>query len=218
MDEVRSYRSSLDTRVVATGDDEQITLRLTGDVRVNGTARHTNATAEVDVLSDRWGNVEPALAFIDGRTAYNECGRIGWERQNLSQSEAWLTYTPIGQQLETLNRTNVYWRGTGTVDGQNASVVVGYPTKAELEAVPSVGGTGVTESLESATIENMTLTVWIDAETDRPITATRDVNVEEGGTTARANGTFEFGGFDEPTPITLPEIGDEVVWKSGCPG
>lgn len=216
--DLTSYRTSLEARVVASAEDEQITLHLSGDVLVNASLRRMNATAEVDTQSAQVRDAESQMAFIDEFTAYNECGRMGWERQNLSRSEAWLTYTPIGQQLATLNRTNVYWRGSETVDGQNASVIVGYPTEEDLQAVPNVRGTGVTESIDSAAIENVTVTVWIDAETDRPIKATRDVKVRKDGNTATANGTFQFDGFDEPTPVTLPEIDEDVVWKSGCPG
>ena len=216
MDDVRTYRTSIDGRVEASTDDEQVTFGLDGEVRVNATARRMNATASLVGLPTSGFSEGQSTTYVDNYTAHIECSRIGWERQNLSQSEPWLTYTPIGQHLELLNRTNVYWRGTETVDGRNASVVVGYPTKADLEAV-DVRSVGMTEQMASSNLENVTVTIWLDAATDRPIQVRRDIRGTQDGVSAHANGTFLFQDFDEPTHLTEPEFGD-VIWEGGCPG
>jgi len=216
MADVGSYRTTVDGEVVATAEDERVSFRIRGEVLVNVTSQRLNATARVEGLPGANPGGDPSETYLDGYTAYMECARVGWERRNLSRSEPWLDYTPLGQHLALLNRTEVYWRGTDTVDGRNASVVVAYPTKEDLEAV-DLRSVGMAERLESATVENLTVTVWLDVGTDRPIRIRRDVVGSQDGATARANGTYRFTDFDAPTHLGAPEI-DGTTWATGCPG
>lgn len=218
MQEVTSYRTEVDGRVEATGDGEQVTVSVTGDVVVDVAARKMNATGEIEDANHATGpGFDPTQStYVDGYTASIECSRVGWARQNLSTDHPWTTYTPAGQQLALLNRTNVYWRGTETVDGTETAVVVAYPTEEELESVPGIEGRGAAD-FEDANLENATVTVWLDTETDRPVMARREIRVARGGSTATAVSTFRFTGYDEPTTVTKPEFGGSR-WETGCPG
>ena len=214
--DLTSYRAVIDGRVVASAEDEQVSFGIAGEVWVNATTQRLNATGQLVGGPQSGYGDGTSTTYIDGYTASIECSRIGWERQNLSQAEPWLTYGPIGQHLALMNRTEVYWRGTETVDGRNASVIVAYPTAEDIEAV-DVRSVGMTDAIESANVENITVKLWLDTATDLPIQVSRDVRASQEGASTRANGTYRFVGFDEPTPLAEPDI-DGTFWKSGCPG
>lgn len=216
MAEVTSYRTTVDGRVEATGNDEEMTLSLTGTVAVNATTQQMNATARVRGERDIARRSGTQQTYVDGYTAYAECARIGWERQNLSEARPWLTYTPVGQQLGVLEETNVYWNGTESVDGTEAAVIVAYPTQEELQAVPNVRS-GTATDVADANLDNATLRVWIDTDTGRPLKARRHIRVSGSGTTATATVTLRFTDYDEPTTVTPPELDEETFWKTSCP-
>lgn len=218
MQDVTSYRTEVDGHVEATGDGEQVTVDMTGDVVVDVSARQMNATGEVEDASHGGGPAFDSTqsTYVDGYTASVECPRVGWARQNLSADNPWTTYTPAGQQLALLNRTNVYWRGTETVDGVETAVVVAYPTEEELESVPGIEGRGAAD-FEDANLENATVTVWLDTRTDRPVKAQREIRASRGGSTATAVSTFRFTDYDEPATVTEPEFGGSR-WDTSCPG
>ena len=104
-----SDERALDGRAEATGDDDSPSVDLSGSGAANVTRRRLNATTRARGTA--------RSSYVDGHTAYTECARIGWARENLTRSAPWVDYTPLGQQLEVLDRSNVYWRGTRTVDG-----------------------------------------------------------------------------------------------------
>ncbi len=97
MAEATSYRTTVDGRVEATGNDEEMTLSVTGTVAVNATTQQMNATARLRGERDVAGRSGTQQTYVDGYTAYAECARIGWERQNLSESRPWFTYTPVAR-------------------------------------------------------------------------------------------------------------------------
>lgn len=215
--DVTSYRTTVDGRVEASRNDEQLRLSVTGTVAVNASTQQMNGTARIDGGPEMPGRSERQTTYVTGHTVYAECARLGWERRNLSQSRSWLTYTPVGQQLAALNRTNVYWNGTEPVGGTEAAVVVAYPTESELRAVPGVRSGG-RPAVGDASIENATLTVWFDTDTGRPLKARRHIRTSQGDTTATATTTFRFTDYNEPTTVTRPDLDNETFWESECPG
>ncbi|WP_256289263.1 hypothetical protein [Halobellus inordinatus] len=217
--DVTSYRTTVDGTLSASESDDSVTLEVTGNVAVDVAGRRMNATTGIEDVDGtiRTRQTAPKRAYISGYTAYTECARMGWERQNLSESRSWLTYTPVGQQLAVLNETNVYWRGTEVIDGTETVVVVGYPSKQALRAVPDVRGASATE-VQDANIENATVTLWLDSETHRPVQAQREIEVADSGATATATVTFDFAGYDEPTSVRRPEFDEDEIWQLGCPG
>jgi len=217
MAEVTSYRTAVDGNVDATSDDEEISLAVTGTVATNASTQRMNATATVRQSSGPGTRDGTQMTYIEGFTAYTECARIGWERENLSTSRPWLTYTPAGQQLALLNRTDVYWRGTERIDGRQTAVIAAQPTTQELQSGPSVRSSDPTE-VGDANIENATVTVWLDTETDLPVKARREIQIAQGGNTATASITFRFTDYGEPTTVTRPLFDEDNLWQLGCPG
>lgn len=208
--DVTSYRFSVDGRVEATSDGERLSRDVTGSGAVNVGERRMNATVRT-----RDG---ARSTYIHGYTVDTECSRIGWTRRNLTRSTRWLNYTALGQQLALLDRTNVYWEGTGSVDGTETAVVSASPTERDFRAVADAQGTGDGDP-GSANIENATVTVWISRETGRVLQAHREVRVGSGGSTATASVTFRFHDYGDPVTVTRPSFGQESArWKTGCPG
>lgn len=218
LEDVTSYRVAVDGRLRADADDERLRIRISGTAPVNVTSRRMNATL---TLEEHGGTVPLSSGgtrstHVDGYTAYSECARMGWGRQNLSRDVPWRTYAPIGQQLALLDRTPVYWRGTETTNGTEAAVVVAHPTVGELRSVPSVRGTDATD-FEAANVQNVTVRVWIDRETHLPIRAERRIRVRANGDTATAAVTYRFREFGERVTVRRPAIESGVQWEFGCP-
>lgn len=209
MDDVTSYRFSLEGHMEATTNDDSLSFDVTGGGDVNVSRHRLNATVRAREAS--------RSTYVTGYTAYTECSRMGWERENLTRSTRWFNYTPAGEQLALLDRTNVYWRGTETVNGTKASVVTAHPTKRELESVADAKGTGET-GIGNVNLRNVTVTVWISTETSRLMKAQREIRLSRGGATATATMTFRFTDYDEPITVVRPPFDEDAVWHTGCPG
>jgi len=214
--DVTAYRTRIDGQVVAQDGDDRLSASFDGNIRVNASQRRLNATVRASDGGQGAGlSSGTRRAYVDNYTAYSEC-RVGWERRNLSEGRPWIDYTPAGQQLLLLNNTDVYWRGTETVDGTEAALVVAYPTEEELQVTSEVTGTEQTD-FEDASLENATVRLWVDTSTDRPVRAQREIELSDGGATATATVTFRFRGYDEPTTAdTLRVTDDTVVRELGC--
>lgn len=207
--DVTAYRTTIDGHFEVTTGDDRRSYDLSGEVAVNASTRRMNATARL--------RGETRTRFIAGDVAYSECSRMGWERRNLTTVGSWLAYTPVGQQLAVLNRSDVYWRGTESVDGHETAVIVAHPTKQELLAGPDVSDTRATE-LAGANLKNATVTAWLSTEHWRPVQVRREITVAQGGDTARATVTFRFTGYGEPTSVSRLAFDEDSIWTIGCPG
>jgi hypothetical protein len=213
---VTAYRASIDGRVQASNDGEEVTADVTGTYAVNVSTREMNATGQ---LEEPGRSGVPCFhgsrsTYVENYGASTECARIGWTRQNLSESHPWTTYTPAEQQLALSNRTHVSWQGTETVDGIETAVIVAYPTAEKLLSVPGIEEREMMDFDES-NIKNATVTVWLDTRMDRPVKARREITAAKGGATATAVATFRFTDYDEPTTVTAP-VFDGPRWEMGC--
>jgi len=210
--DVESYRFTFDGGAEASKDHEQVQLDVGGEGVVDVAGQRLNVTTRADDDTRR--------VYMTDEAAYRECATpwSGWGRENLSGSTEWLNYTPAGEQLALLDRTDVYWRGTETVDGTEAAVVVAYPTKDELRSVAEAQGTDVTD-LANVNLQNATVTVWIAEETGLLLKARRDLEMKRRGATATVTVTFRFSGYDAPVNVTRPPFDEDDVWETeGCPG
>lgn len=213
---VTSYRFTIDGQVRIRDNSQTEAVEVTGDGIVDVDRQRANVT--VGTRGDtRVGLRDTRMAYLDGYTLDIECSRLGWARYNLTESTRWLDYTSLGRQLALLDRTNVYWNGTETVDGVETAVVTAHPTEQQLQTNQNLPAGNVgTEG--GATFQNATVRVWIDTETDRILKAQREIHVRGDGTTAVATITFHFSEYNEPTNVTRPsfeESGSE--WKGDCP-
>jgi len=216
--DVESYRFALDGHVTATDGDERGALDVTGEGVANVSRQRLNATISADDGSAPAPMHDATRsAYVTGYTAYTEC-RVGWGRENLTRSTPWVDHTPLGRELALLNRTDVYWRGTETVNGTEAAVVVAYPTKGELQSLADAQGT---TDFEDANVKNVTETVWFDTGSWRPLKVRREVRVGGGvfsSSTATATVTLRFANYDRPTTVTRPSFDPNETWHAGCPG
>lgn len=208
-DDVTSYRFAIDGRVEATSDGDTRVVDLSGDGVANVTRQRLNATTRTRGAT--------RSSYVDGYTAYTECARIGWARENLTRSTPWGDYTPLGQQLALLNRSTVYWRGTRTVDGTEAAVVAAWPTRQELRSVADARGTGGPD-LDGGSVENVTVTASIGTETGRLLRTRTEIRVARRGATATATLTLRFTDYDEPVEVERPSFDEDALWETGCPG
>jgi hypothetical protein len=214
---VTSYRFSIDGRVRMRDDSRTRSVEIGGAGVVNVDRQRANST--VDFGGDtRVGQQGTRRAYLQGYTLDTECSRMGWARYNLTESNRWLNYTSLGRQLAVLDRTNVYWNGTETVDGVETAVVTARPTEQQLQQSrsPLPGNVG-TEG--GANFQNATVRVWIDTETDRVREVRREIHVRGDGATAVATTTLRFSEYGDPTIITRPAFEESgFEWEGDCPG
>lgn len=143
---------------------------------------------------------------------------MGWGRENLTQSVRWLNYTPLGQQLALLSRTDVYWRGTELVNGTKTAVVTAFPTEKEFQSVTTGPGMGqVSIGNGNVNFQNATVTVWISTKTGRIVKTRYKLQISRGGTTAVGTITARYTDYNEPVTVTQP-FDKAAVWQWGCPG
>lgn len=211
VEDVSTYRFSLDARIQASDGDERRTVDVTGSGAVDREARRmaTNATADGETRS----------AYLDGRTAYRECPRPWgrWDEVDASESVEWLTLTPLGRQVELLERTEVYWEGTETVDGTETAVVRAHPSEETLTSLPDVGGSG-TGDLSGANVDDATFRMWIDDGTSLPVRSVLRIEFSARGGSGDVEIATRFHGYGEPTEISIPEEARTEQWETGCPG
>ena len=203
-----TYRYATDLHVEARGDGRtrRVDARVTGTVDV--AARRMNSTTEVEG--------ETLRGYVVDRTAYRECGRMGafWGVENRT-AEDWDTLTPAYRQLSLLSDGALRFEGGATVDGRDATLIVGEPTPAALQRYeedrsrPLFGGPEV---------RNVRMEVWIDDRTDRPLRTRLRFEVADGGNVATARMETRFSGYDEPVSIEVPEEAFEDQLELGCPG
>jgi len=213
---VTAYRVSIDGHVEIRDDSRSESIEIAGDGVVNTNRQRMNVTlgAQGDT---QVGLRDTRRAYVDGYTLTTECSRLGWARHNLTKSTPWFNYTPLGQQLTLLDRTNVYWNGTDIVNGTETAVVTAYPTEDKLQANQNLP-TGNIGTQGSATLDNATVRVWTDTETHRVRKVQREIHVRGDGATGVATITFRFTDYNEPTTITRPSFEDAgAEWSSGCP-
>ncbi|RDI69795.1 hypothetical protein [Halopelagius longus] len=210
LDPVSTYRFALDGTVRASDGDRTRTVDVDGEGVVDTRQRKMASNATVDGRTRR--------QYLDGYTTYAECAEPwdGWSVENASNSTEWTKLTPLGRQVEILQRSNVYWEGNRTVDGNRTAVVVAHPSKRTLTSLPSVGRTAT--DLSEADVDNATLRMWIDAETGRPVKSELDVSLSTGGASGELEATTRYYGYGEPANVTIPSSARTDRYEIGCPG
>ena len=146
----------------------------------------------------------------------------------------WEAHTPLGNQLELLDRTNVYWGETETIDGNRTTVIDAHPSKQTLVDF-SKRRQRETTDIRGVTLKHATLGILVDSETDLLLTLAQSLALQErrmsttqselelemakGGATASARITIEYTGYDEPLPIEIPEaVRSPDNHAEFCPG
>ncbi|WP_435179779.1 hypothetical protein [Halorussus sp. AFM4] len=211
LDSVSTYRFSSEMRVSASKGDRSRTVSATTDGAVDLRNRRLHVATEVE------GRTRDV--YVDGYERYTECGSpwSGWSVKNLSESTSWAAFAPAGRQLALLDRTNVYWRGNETVDGNLTNVVVAYPSKEALVDLQRRDRAGAPD-LRDANLKNATVKLWSDAETGLPVRSLLDIELKKNGATATARVTTTFSGYGDTVNVTVPESARTDQHEFGCPG
>lgn len=211
LDSVSTYRFATEMRVSASKGDRSRTVSVSTDGGVDVANRRMHAVTAVEG--------ETRDVYVDGYESYTECSSPwdGWEVENLSESASWASFAPAGRQVELLDRTNVYWRGTETVDGNRTLVVVAYPSKQTLVDLQR-RGRATAPDLQNANLKNATVKLWIDAETGLPAKSLLDIELKQNGATATARATTTYSGYGDPVNVTVPSSTRTNQREFGCPG
>lgn len=216
VDAAGSYRYETDLRIEAAGDGrtERLDVRLVG--AVDAAAMRMNATTQVD------GPVGPNVdgrtfeTYLVNRTAYQQCTRPPgfWGVENRTADD-WDTLTPAYRQLSLLESGDLRWEGPATVDGRNATLVVGEPTAAALQQYREDGSRPVFGGPE---FRDVTMSVWIDDETDLPLKTELRFEVVEGDGSATSRMETRFLDYGEPVSVEVPAEAKDDPLTHGCPG
>jgi len=212
--ETETYRFEADATVVATSDDEsqRVDLRAAGNVSL--TERRMGGRTNVSGGGDRYR--QSTESYLLNRTRYRECSSRAREwGADESATENWSTLTPAGRQLTLLESGSLLYNGTTTVDGREATLLVGEPTEDALTLYQQRRS----ESLpDGPGIENARLEAWFDAETDRPIRTTLTFEVSGGDASASTSLTTRYRDYGRPVTVDPPAelLSDPPEFT--CPG
>lgn len=207
--ETETYRYTADLRVVASADDrtQQVEADLRGRINVSDRRMASNTSLQGETLA----------TYVDGGTVYQECGNMAmpWGVENVSTAGEWRTGTPIVRQLSLLESGSLYHNGTETLDGAEATVLVGKPTTEALTRYQERRSENVADS---ANVEDPTLRVWLDPDTGRLLQSQLRFDVTGGDASASATLTSEFDGYGEPVSVTVPAEATRQEGEFPCPG
>lgn len=202
-----SYRYEVDLSISASagGSTERVDGETSGVV--NRAEKRLSATSTV-------AGTTSEQVVADG-VAYTECQSPwdGWGVQNVSAD------TPVGpmdRQLELLAASPVQWGGNVTEDGRRLQKLVASPTGEELASLQSTSGSAPDYAAEN--IDNVTMRLWVDAESQRPVRSEVTISLSADGADAEANLETRFSEYGVSTDIADPEFSDEEKYELGCPG
>jgi len=207
---VESYQFEMEMHVVASDGDRSQTVRVDGGGAVNVSAKRMQATTRT--------RDQTVASYVDGYKAYQECQDPwgGYAVENVSRSEPWAIATPLHRQLLLFDRSNVYWQGNETVNGNRTVLVTASPSTETLQSV--MERRQGTVDLDRSSIENATARVWLDPETNRPVQSELRLKISQRGATATATLTLRYGAYGTPVSVSVPSDVSNDPYELGCPG
>lgn len=207
LDAVESYRFTNDLHVEATDDGRTRQIDARGVGAVNVTEKRLNVTGRIDGRTQR--------SYLVNRTNYRECSRVPfWGVENRTAGE-WEELTPAVKQLSLLDRGDLRLAGAATVDGRNATLVVGEPP---AEALGQYIDEGNRPLIGGPEVRDPTVSVWVDNGTHLPLKTRLRFTVTEGTGVATAEIVTRFSDYGEPVSIEVPEEARERTMSGGCVG
>ncbi|EMA02078.1 hypothetical protein C437_16711 [Haloarcula vallismortis ATCC 29715] len=208
---VEAYRFKMDMQVTASDGDQSRTLSVDGSGAVNVSAKRMQATTR---MQD-----QTVKSYVDGYRAYQGCQDPwgGYAVENVSRSEPWATATPLHRQVLLFERSNVYWRGNKTLEGNRTILVTASPSADTIESLIDRRQAGDMD-LNRGSLENATARLWLDPDTNRPVQSELTIEISQRGATATATITVQYSEYGEPTAISIPPDVDDDPYKLGCPG
>ncbi|WP_174786365.1 hypothetical protein [Haloprofundus sp. MHR1] len=208
---VETYRFDTSLRVSASDGEQSRTATVDGTGSVDLVSKRMHATSDVEG--------ETFDSYVTEGKSYQECSEpwSGYAVENVSDSGDWATVTPLHRQLELFERSNVYWRGNRTVDGNRTVLVVAHPSDDTVESLVERRRTE-TAGLGGNSFDNATARLWIDPETNRPVKSALHLELSRRGATATADIATRYAGYGESVTVTIPSAAYENQYQLGCPG
>ncbi|GCF12103.1 hypothetical protein Harman_00380 [Haloarcula mannanilytica] len=208
---VESYRFEMEMHVAASDGDRSQTVRVDGGGAVNVSTKRMQATTR--------SQDQTVDSYVDGYKAYQECQDPwgGYGVENVSRSEPWATATPLHRQLLLFERSNVYWKGNETLDGNQTVLVTASPSTETLQSIMD-RRQGSTVDLNPGSLENATARLWLDPETNRPVQSELRLKISQRGATATATITLHYTEYGEPVSVSVPSDIHDNQYELGCPG
>jgi hypothetical protein len=208
---VSTYRYTIDVHVSATDGTDSRAVGIDGHGVVDYRAEQAvaNATTAGETRS----------VYVDGDTVYTECPSPwdGWGVENASEEIAWAELSPLGRQLSLLERTNVYYQGNRTLDGNRTILVVAHPSQQTLQSLPDTGSRSSVD-FSDANVDNATFELWVDPQTDRPVRTELRIEVSSSDASGVAEIETRFRDWNEPASISIPDSTRTDQHEFGCPG
>lgn len=214
-EEVAAYSYTVGGWAEATRQGEEIRAEYGGHGAVNATTREQSL--EVTLGGDR------ERAYVRNHTAYVPCPYAHlvnvedafYPKTDLPANRSWRAYTLLGQQRRIFDMSHVYYRGTATVDGEPANVIVVVPDLDEYERLAAESPRLDGDRPAQSSVKNVTATLYLDRETALP----RRVVVDRVHASGLAGPTMtEHVVYDVsygPTTVTRPN--ETVQSEASCP-
>ncbi|WP_058995606.1 hypothetical protein [Haloarcula sp. CBA1127] len=208
---VEAYRFEMEMHVVASDGEQSRTVRVDGDGAVNVSAKRMQATTRTQD--------QTVESYVDGYNAYQGCQDPwgGYAVENVSRSEPWATTTPLHRQVLLFERSNVYWRGNETLDGNRTVLVTASPSTETIRSLMDRRQAGGME-LRRGSLENATARLWLDPETNQPVQSELKIQISQRGATATATITVQYSEYGDPAAISIPPEVYDDPHELGCPG
>ncbi|AEH36515.1 hypothetical protein [Halopiger xanaduensis] len=211
LDETATYRYEGELSVAA--DHQHIDGSVFGAVDLANETMYTNATIDGTTLE----------SYLEGDTRREQCPAPwdGWHVESLdededeAESDPWPDDTPAHSQLSLFEDGDLHWNGTETYDGREAIRLTGSPP-ADAFDDGRIGGSRF--DFGGPNLEDASTTLWLDAETGRPLETSVEFEVSGNDETATASITMRYSAYDEPASIDVPTVPSEDRYELGCPG
>lgn len=209
VDGLSSYRYNMTMTASTTANDDRIDGYGVGSV--NATTRRQVVNLSVDG--------ERGRTYIDDRTAITYCSGVPgglWGQRELSTEPDWTTLTPLGRQLDLLSTGDIYHNGTETIDGREVVHLSGQPSRRALSQHEV--GSGSVSMFGSPNVDSVTVDLWLDAETDRPVRSEIQVVSSSDDETATATLSTRYRDYGESVRVSIPDEVQDPFYSDGCPG
>lgn len=189
MEDVETYRMSMEMTVRASGQEIPLSMNGTFDRAAEKAAMTTSAQGQT---------VE---SYVDGSTMYVQAPQ-GWQAQDISDEEPWNQSTALERQRAIMENAEITDLGEDTLDGEPVYVVRVNPEEERVKQVAAQQGT---TQMGGVSIDDVTYTQYVHRETDNLVQVDMNMTMEVNGQSADVTATITFDGYDEPTDITIPE-------------
>lgn len=176
---------------------------------IDGVIDRADRRAKVTVDLRGAASVE-ATTYIVNDTAYVNAGNV-WRTRDVSDRNLWDRNAQLERQRELFEAAAFELRGNTTVDGERVRKVRLHIPEGKYDEVRQLSQAGTTEG----EVTDLTYTLYLDTETDRPRRVAVDMGMRVDGQKADASVTMTFSRFGENVSVTVPEEAETAAGVHG---